>query len=148
MRKSWDRITGIGIASSTAESDIKHIRLLNIIIIMTASMNLGFVPMLVISLPDTAPVLCSLVILNAIYLLALWFNHRGWHLMARLHFGVFGIINVSVNSTPPREPDHFQPKYSMAAALPSLLSPSRAAPLQRLLEDRSKGSCHSASPIL
>lgn len=96
MKRLWERITGIGITSDTPESDIKHIRLFNILIILTAFMNSGFIPMLSTSLPDTKIILWHTIIINIIYLIALWFNHRMWHLFARLHFAVFGIINMVI----------------------------------------------------
>jgi adenylate cyclase len=97
MKNLWTKITGIGVDEFTSESEIKHIRLMNIIVAMTILIWLSFVPLLIKHLPFTIPLIfvCSSSI---IYLPIFFLNHIRKYLVARIYFALTGFIMLFLGS--------------------------------------------------
>jgi len=97
VKSLWNKITNIGVDEFTTASDVKHIRLVNIIIIMTAFMNTsGFLPLSIQFYPQLKILFWHTVIVNSTYMLSLVFNHKKYYLLACLNFGILGLVHMAL----------------------------------------------------
>jgi adenylate cyclase len=91
MKNLWKKFTGIGVDELTTESEIKHIRLINILVALLILMYFSFIPLMIKGIPHTKSLIfvCSGSI---IFLPVFFLNHFRKYLVARIYFALTGFI--------------------------------------------------------
>lgn len=84
----WEKIINIGVSEELPSSEVKHVKLFNALLVISNVCHILIIPVAVLYLPVTMPVLLWLIILTISYLFMLWLNSMHYFLIARLSFNL------------------------------------------------------------
>lgn len=98
MKKLWNRIIDIGIHEGLSPLKAKYIRLANGIAFLTMFIILSLLPLFLMFLPDTLPLIINLLVCIFLYLPVFLFNHWRKYTLAKTYILLNALLNTVVGS--------------------------------------------------
>jgi class 3 adenylate cyclase len=98
MKLSWNNIANIGVDETVEPSEVRHINLVNILAIFISLFELSYMTFFVPFFQQTKFLLLFGTAIGILNLGVVLLNYYKFHLIARVFFGLLGIIIITVNS--------------------------------------------------
>lgn len=98
LKQIWTKTLNIGVTNGLHEKDAKFIRLTNAIAIIVGIWLFSIIPSLLPYYPSSQYIIYNSLFFPVIWLLVLYFNHKGWYTFAKLFFSYTAMTCVVFNS--------------------------------------------------